>query len=110
MADFLDLPGPIAAYFAADQRDGGAVAGCFSTDGIVKDEGRTYAGSAAIKRWREEAAAKYTYSVVPFALQEKDGRVVVTSRVTGNFPGGQVELRYAFKLDRSKIGSLEITS
>jgi len=33
---------------------------------------------------------------------------VVTSRLTGNFPGSPVDLRYFFRLEGDKIASLEI--
>jgi len=38
----INLPQPIAAYFAADKLDGEAVARCFVNGAIVKDEGHTY--------------------------------------------------------------------
>jgi hypothetical protein len=110
MTDNLNLPEPIAAYFTADQRNGDEVARCFTTDAVVKDEGRTYTGAAAIKQWKEAASAKYTYSVAPFDLQQRDGLSIVTSRVIGNFPRSPVDLRYAFRLERGKIASLEITA
>jgi hypothetical protein len=34
----LQLPKPIAAYFAADKGDGDAVAACFTDDAVVIDE------------------------------------------------------------------------
>jgi len=105
----LNLPEPIAAYFAADQRDGEAVARCFTKRAVVKDEGRTYSGLAAIKGWKAKASAKYSYISVPFAVEQKNGRYIVTSRLTGNFPGSPVDLRYAFRLERGKIALLEIT-
>jgi hypothetical protein len=108
MNERLDLPEPIAAYFAADKRDGAAVAQCFTNDAVVKDEGRTYTGRAAITQWRTEAAVKYTYTSEPFAFAEKDGLAVVTSRLTGNFPGSPVDLRFRFRLERGKIAALEI--
>ena len=55
----LRLPEPIAAYFNADKRDGEAIARCFTTRAIVKDEGQTHCGPAAIKAWKTEASAKY---------------------------------------------------
>ena len=48
----LNLPRPIAAYFAADSASGKAVARCFTDDAVVKDEGHTYNGRAAIKEWK----------------------------------------------------------
>ena len=106
----LILPDPIAAYFAADQRSADAVARCFTTQAVVKDEGHTYTGLEAIKAWKAAASAAYTYTSEPFALEQKEGSHVVTSRVTGNFPGSPVDLRYRFRLERGLIASLEITA
>jgi len=105
----LKLPEPIAAYFNADKRDGKAIARCFTTRAIVKDEGQTHCGPAAIKAWKTEASAKYSYTSEPFAVEQKEGRYVVTSRLTGNFPGSPVDLRFVFRLERRKIAFLEIT-
>jgi hypothetical protein len=104
----LDLPQPVAAYFAADGQDGDAVSQCFTETAVVKDEGHTYRGRAAIKQWRVDASAKYQYTSEPFACEEKGGRTVVTSRLTGNFPGSPVNLRFLFGLDGDQIASLEI--
>ncbi|HEY2857138.1 MAG TPA: nuclear transport factor 2 family protein [Terracidiphilus sp.] len=104
----LNLPKSIAAYFAAEKNDGDAVARCFIENATVKDEGHTYTGAAAIKRWKAETSRKYTYTSEPFASEERGGKTVVTSRLTGNFPGSPVELRFFFKLDGDRIASLEI--
>jgi len=104
----LNLPEPIAAYFDTDKRDAEAVARCFTKQAVVKDEGQTHTGVAAIKAWKSAASAKYTYTSEPFAVDQKDGGYVVTSRLTGNFPGSPVNLRFAFRLERGKIASLEI--
>jgi hypothetical protein len=105
----LNLPEPIAAYFNADRRDGEAVARCFTKQGVVTDEGQTHSGPAAIKAWKTEASAKYSYTSEPFASEQKDGRYIVTCRLTGNFPGNPVDLRFVFRLERGKIAFLEIT-
>ena len=104
----LDLPGPIAAYFAADREDGEAVARCFTEAAVVKDEGRTHRGRAAIQNWKEETSARYQYTCEPFACEQRDGNVVVTSRLTGTFPGSPVNLRFFFALEGDRIASLEI--
>jgi hypothetical protein len=105
----LNLPAPAAAYFDADRRGAEAVARCFTADGRVVDEGRTHAGHAAIEAWKTAASGKYSYAVEPFALEQRDGTCVVTSRVVGNFPGSPVDLRYLFTFERGRIASLEIT-
>ncbi len=106
-----NLPEPIAAYFAADQRGPDAVAHCFTAHAVVRDEGRTHTGLDAIKAWKAAASAQYTYTTTPFALQRQDdGAHVVTGHVTGNFPGSPVDLRYRFRLERGLIAALEITA
>lgn len=104
----LSLPEPIESYFEADRRDGRAVARCFTNDGVVIDEGRTHTGSAAIEAWKSAASAQYSYVAEPFALEKKDRAYIVTSKVTGDFPGSPVNLRYTFTLERGKVASLEI--
>ena len=106
----LRLPEPIVAYFEADRRDAEAVARCFAPQAVVEDEGRTHSGLAGIKAWKATASAKYSYTSEPFAAEQKDGQYVVTTRLTGNFPGSPVDLRYAFRLERGKIAFLKIAS
>ena len=104
----VNLPKPIAAYFAADRAAGEAVSQCFAENAVVKDEGHTYNGRTAIKKWKEEASAKYRYTCEPLASEDKDGKSVVTCRLIGNFPGSPVDLRFAFELTSEQIVSLEI--
>ena len=104
----LNLPKPIAAYFSADKGDARAVSQCFTENAIVKDEGHTYKGRAAIGKWKADTSAKYEYTSEPFACEDKDGKTVVTSHLVGNFPGSPVDLRYFFTLEGNKIASLEV--
>jgi hypothetical protein len=106
----LNLPEPIAAYFAADKRTPEALARCFTAQAVVKDEGHTYTGLDAIEAWKAAASAQYTYTTEPFALDRESGFQVVRARVTGSFPGSPVDLRYRFALERGLIASLEITA
>ena len=104
----IDLPRPIAAYFEADGSDGDAVADCFTEQAVVKDERRTHVGRPAIAQWKAESSARYSYTSAPFAVEDRDGRTVVTAHLTGNFPGSPVDLTYVLVLDGDRIGSLEI--
>jgi hypothetical protein len=105
----LDLPQPISIYFAADASDSEALARCFTDHAVVKDEGHTYTGLTAIKQWKTDSSRKYTYTSEPFACADVGGKTIVTSRLTGNFPGSPIDLRYVFGLEDDKITSLEIT-
>src|SRR5262245_35625358 len=104
----LTLPTPVAAYFTADKEDSEAVARCFTENAVVKDEGRTYRGRTAIQQWKADASAKYQYTSEPLACEQKDGKIAVISRLTGNFPGSPVNLRFIFELQGDQIASLEI--
>jgi hypothetical protein len=104
----INLPEPIAAYFAAQKAgDAGALARCFASDGIVRDEGGTFTGTAAIERWNA-ARAKYHHTVEPLSVTERDGGIIVLGRVAGQFPGSPVDLQHVFRLNGQKIASLEI--
>ncbi len=107
----INLPKPIAAYIAAENRgDTEALAQCFAENAVVQDEGRTIKGLAAIKRWKAETKKKYQHTVEPLALIQEGDKTIVTNRLTGKFPGSPIEVRFIFKLDRDKIESLEIRS
>jgi len=104
----VHLPKPIAVYLAADGGDSEALSQCFAEDAIVRDEGQTYRGLAAIKQWKAEAKKKYQYTVEPLASAREGDKIIVTNRLTGKFPGSPIEVRFVFMLDGDKIASLAI--
>ena len=107
----VDLPEPIAAYIAAENgHDTEAVARCFTDNAVVRDEGRTIKGLAAIKEWKAETKKKYQHTVEPLEAVQKDGETIVTNRLTGNFPGSPIDLKFVFRLEGGKTASLEIHS
>jgi hypothetical protein len=107
----VDLPTPIAHYITAENRgDTDALSQCFAEHAIVRDEGQTIEGLAAIKRWKAETRKKYRHTIEPLVSAQEDDKIVVTNRLTGNFPGSPIELEFVFTLDGDKIVSLEIRS
>ena len=103
------LATPIALYIAAENRgDTEAMDHCFAEDAVVRDEGRTFEGLAAIKRWKAETKKKYQHTVEPLALAREGDKTIVTNRLTGKFPGSPIEVRFVFRLEGDKIASLEI--
>lgn len=105
----FDLPQPLADYFAAESgNDPEALARCFIERAVVRDEGRTIEGVTAIGRWMEEAKRKYQHTTTPFAVVRRDGKTVVTAKVSGNFPNSSVNLEHVFEIEGDKITSLEI--
>jgi ketosteroid isomerase-like protein len=107
-AEPIDLPAPVAAYFAADTIGAEAVAQCFTDGAVVIDERQEYRGRTAIARWKAEASEKFRYSVERLVVRVSGDQTTVTGRVTGDFPGSPVDLKYQFTLEGDKITRLEI--
>ena len=107
----LNVPAPIAAYFAAEEaKDAEKLSLCFIEGGTVHDEGHDYRGREAIQQWKEEADKKYRYVLLPLDVQTNGNEVTVRARLTGDFAGSPVELNHIFKLASNKIAALEIRS
>ena len=105
----LHLPKPVELYFAADNSNDPAYLDlCLAGDATVRDEGRTHAGLAAIKHWKAETKKKYNHTIEPLETAERDGRIAVKGRVSGNFPGSPVILEFVFQVSDGKITALEI--
>jgi hypothetical protein len=107
----LNVPEPVAAYFAAEEaKDADKLSLCFVEDGTVHDEGRDYRGREAIRQWKQEADKKYQYVLLPLSAQTNGNKVTVRARLAGDFAGSPLELNHIFKLKTKKIASLEIRS
>lgn len=103
------LPKPIATYItASNAHDGDACAACFTDDAVVRDEAREMRGVAAVRDWMNGAIKKYGHVVEVINSTAVGDKTVVTGRVSGNFPGSPIDLRYTFTLAGEKIARLEI--
>jgi hypothetical protein len=106
-----NLPTPIALYVTAENSgDTAGLSQCFTENAVVRDEAQTIQGLGAIIQWRTETRKKYQHAIEPLSSVQKDGKTIVTNRLTGNFPGSPIELEFVFSLDGDKIVSLEILS
>ncbi len=105
----LNLPGPVARYIAAaNAQEPDAVTACFSEGAAVRDEGLNRHGIATIRDWAANVSRKYQPKLEVIDAVEQDGKTIVTLRVSGDFPGSPIELRYTFTLQGEKISRLEI--
>ncbi|BAQ18398.1 nuclear transport factor 2 family protein [Methyloceanibacter caenitepidi] len=100
-----ELPAPIARYFSATTPT--QIADCFTDEGVVTDERRSYRGRRDILRWREEVG-QISFRQDVLALDRRGDQAVVTCRISGEFPGSPVELDHAFQLEGDKIARLVI--
>lgn len=99
--DFADLPEVVSRYLRAhDLRDIPTAETALAPEATVTDDGHTYEGQAAIRRWLEREGSQYTYTTTPLGA-ERHGpdEYTVVQRLEGDFPGGKVDLRFRFVLD-----------
>jgi hypothetical protein len=105
----IALPPVIERYLQADAAaDEDLFSSCFAVDAEVRDEGQTVRGLEAIKAWKRETKQKYQYRIEPLSVTQDGDTVVLSTRLTGNFPGSPVELTYTFVLHDDRIVSLKI--
>ena len=105
----IALPGPVAAYFAAEEAgDADALARCFAEHSVVRDEGGRFTGVTAIREWNAGARLKYHHTVEPLSALERDGQTIVIGKVSGDFPNSPLTLEHVFVLQGDKIATLVI--
>jgi ketosteroid isomerase-like protein len=104
------IPDTISRYFELDpQRDLEEMLALFAEDATVTDEGETMHGRDAIRAWREGTASKYTYTTERTGTETLGpNRYLVLARLTGDFPGGTVDLRWDFTVEDGRIKNLVI--
>jgi hypothetical protein len=105
----LDLPLPLSRYFALSNGEPGVrIEDCFAVDATVHDERQDHRGMAAIAEWMAHARARYQHRTEPLHWERRDGQDVVTSRVSGTFPGSPVVLTHRFVVADARISGLKI--
>jgi hypothetical protein len=105
----LQLPVAIERYIQIANSDTPeAMPECFAPDAIVRDEGQTYEGVAAIRNWMAATKKKYGHTVKPLELAEHGGQSVLKARLVGSFPGSPITVNFNFVLAGGKIRSLKI--
>jgi hypothetical protein len=105
-----EIPDIVRAYLDAhDRRDTEAALGSFTSDAIVKDDGREYRGLPEIRDWLSRASVEFTYTRTLIDSAEVDANTwLVENHLEGDFPGGVIDLRYRFILDAGLISELDI--
>jgi hypothetical protein len=105
----LQLPVCIERYIQiANSGTPEAVPECFAPDAVVRDEGQTYEGVAAIKSWMAATKKKYGHTITPLELAEHGGQSVLKARLAGSFPGSPITVNFKFMVAGDKIRSLAI--
>lgn len=108
--DNTDFPAVIETYFLThDRHDTDAAVATFGPDATVVDENVAYTGTERIRWFLENSASEFTYTRTLTGVEHLgDGAYLATNHLSGNFPGGEVDLRYRFELRDGLIHHLEI--
>lgn len=105
----IHLPKVVERYIATvNSGTTDAQAAGFAATATVKDEARTYEGTNAISSWMAETKRNYGHTIEAIDAVARDGKTVLTARLTGNFPGSPVQLEFVFGLEGDLITSLDI--
>jgi hypothetical protein len=110
LVDPTELPEVITRYLDAHRiHETTTAVNAFAADAVVRDDGYTYIGTAAIEKWLTGPASEFTYTIELTEAHRGDAsHYFVTNHLEGNFPGGQVDLHYRFALDGELINGLTI--
>ena len=108
-----ELPAIVATYLrlaaARPRSDADAIAACFADDAELLDEAQTRRERDAVREWWRGTATAFEYTVDVRSMRAvDDDRYVVFTTLTGNFPGGTVDLAYRFTVRDGLIARLEI--
>lgn len=105
----IKLPEALENYIRhSDNKAIDAAAAAFTPDATVADEGEDTkaAGREAIHAWIADYTSKYTTTTEVIDIVEKDGVVIATVLVSGDFPGNRAEFVYRCTLRDGLIAHL----
>ena len=104
------LPTPIADYVEANARlDIDGMLKPFLSDAVFIDNGKQFAGQAAIRQLFEEEVIPVKAIFTPDTVREEGGVIVVQGPAHGDFPGSPLRFTYRFTLANGAIKTLETT-
>ncbi|MCJ8144091.1 nuclear transport factor 2 family protein [Ancylobacter sp. A5.8] len=106
----INLPKPVADYIEANARlDIDGMLKPFLCDAVFIDNGKHFAGQAAIRQLFEEEVIPVKAIFTPDTVRKDDGDVLVEGPAHGDFPGSPLRFTYRFTLMHGAIKTLETT-
>lgn len=106
----MKLPKPIADYVEANARlDVDGMLEPFLGDAVFIDNGKHFAGHAAIRQLFDEEVLPVKAIFTPDTARVVDDVFVVEGPARGDFPGSPLRFTYRFTLVDGAIKTLEVT-
>ncbi|OLY94365.1 hypothetical protein SAMN05444008_10546 [Cnuella takakiae] len=105
----MNLPNVVTGLIKSqEQFDSAAFANFFAADAVVFDEGKTHQGRMAIQQWNAQTNQEYQTTLQPMGYAETEGGGVLTTQVSGTFPGSPIVAKYHLQIADDLIQSLKI--
>lgn len=105
------LPKPIADYIEANARlDIEAMLKPFAADAVLLDNGKRFAGLAAIRTLFEEEVIPVRAIFTPDSVRHEGDKIIVDGPAHGDFKGSPIRFTYGFKLESGSITMLDIAA
>lgn len=106
----MNLPKVVSDLVKAQNEfDSKAYANCFAETAIVHDEGKMHTGRTEIQNWIEESNEKYRSVMKPLDFQVNGTSGILSTEVSGTFPGSPLILKFHFEIVSGLIQSLNVT-
>ena len=94
---------------AQNDFDAHAYANCFSETGVMLEEGKPFTGPVEIQHLIEETNEKYRSVMKPLEYTENGTSSILSTEVSGTFPGSPLVLKFHFDIIDGKIQYLKVT-
>lgn len=103
--DHINLPRAVENFIAATSaHDANALVAVFSDEATVRDDGKTYVGSAEIREWVQGHLITPKIVITPTSFA--GDRLVASG--DGDFPGGPLSFAFAFGINGDQVTDLAI--
>jgi len=106
----MNLPKVVSDLVKAQNEfDSKAYADCFTETAIVHDEGKVHTGRTEIEHWIAESNEKYRSVMKPLDYQQNGRSGILSTEISGTFPGSLLTLKFHFEIIDGLIQSLKVT-
>lgn len=106
----MNLPKVISELVTAQNEfDSTLYANCFTETAVVHDEGKVHTGRTEIEHWIADSNEKYRSTMKPLDYQQNGTSGVLSTEVSGTFPGSPLTLKFHFEIVDELIQSLKVT-
>ncbi len=103
-----DLPASVERYLSAAIADRPALVDeVFAPGVVVHDEGQTYVGIEAVRKWTTDLAEQFTFDADLQQVERDGNRISADVVYTGDFPGSPARVTSHLTLEGDLIAEID---